>query len=73
MNPLQLRPSNWYNKLDALFQLVVGFKNQAQKWRSLSSRSAAVPIFFAMAQPLLRPRHPVRENRHRCAYSAEGE
>jgi hypothetical protein len=46
MNPLQRRTSSWYNKLDALFQLVAGIKNRVQKWRSLSSRSDAVSNFF---------------------------
>jgi hypothetical protein len=46
MNPLQRRTSSWYNKLDALFQLVAGIKNRVQKWRSLSSRSDAGSIFF---------------------------
>ena len=58
MNPLQRRTSSWYNKLDALFQLVAGIKNRVQNGDRFHWRSDAVSDFFAMAQPLLRPRYP---------------
>ena len=70
MDPLQRRPGSWYNKLDALFQLVAGIKNLVQKWRSLTSRSDAVSIFLPWHSRCLDQVIPVRDNGYRCAYSA---